>query len=228
MMPGSLHISAIETLGKDRMRTLLQAIVGLTALMLLPAASMAARPAVRADDMTLGNAKAKVVVVEYASLSCPHCARFHNTVFPAFRKKYIDTGKVQFVYREYITGPAEIAVPATMLARCAGKERYFQVISRVFATQDEMYRGGTVRGVHDILRREAATLGIDAAAYEACISDEAAFEALKARVARAEEVDKVTGTPTFDVNGVRVEPPLGKEIDLATLDAAIAAALKRK
>jgi protein-disulfide isomerase len=214
--------------GKDQMRTGLRLLIGLTALMLLPAASMAARPAVRADDMTLGNAKAKVVVVEYASLSCPHCARFHNSVFPAFRKKHIDTGKVLFVYREFVTSPAEMAVPATMLARCAGKDRYFQVISRVFATQDEMYKGGTVRGVHDILRREAATLGIDAAAYEACVSDEAAFEALKVRLSRAETEDKVEGTPTFDVNGVRVEAPPGKEMDLATLDAAIAAARKRK
>ena len=167
-------------------------------------------------------------MVEYASLSCPHCARFHATVFPAFRKKYIDSGKVLFVYREFITSPAEVAVPATMLARCAGKDRYFQVVDRVFAVQDEMYKDGTVGGVHRILKREAATLGIDAAGYQACISDDAAFEALKARIDRAETEDKVEGTPTFDVNGVRVTAPLGQEMDLATLDAAIAAAKKAK
>jgi len=210
------------------MRTAFRLLIGLTALVLLPAASMAARPTLRPDDMSLGNAKAKVVVVEYASLSCPHCARFHNSVFPAFRKKYIDSGKVLFVYREFITAPAEVAVPATMLARCAGKDRYFQVIDRVFATQKEMYDDGTVGGVHRILKREAATLGIDEAKYAACISDEAAFEALKVRLTRAETDDKIAGTPTFDVNGVRVEPPLGKEMDLATLDAAIAAAKKGK
>ena len=147
------------------MRAAFRLLMGLTALILLPAASMAARPAIRPDDMTLGNARAKVVVVEYASLSCPHCARFHATVFPAFRKKYIDSGKVLFVYREFITSPAEVAVPATMLARCAGKDRYFQVVDRVFAAQDEMYKDGTVGGVHRILKREAATLGIDAAGY---------------------------------------------------------------
>ena len=210
------------------MRAAFRLLMGLTALILLPAASMAARPAIRPDDMTLGNARAKVVVVEYASLSCPHCARFHATVFPAFRKKYIDSGKVLFVYREFITSPAEVAVPATMLARCAGKDRYFQVVDRVFAVQDEMYKDGTVGGVHRILKREAATLGIDAAGYQACISDDAAFEALKARIDRAETEDKVEGTPTFDVNGVRVTAPLGQEMDLATLDAAIAAAKKAK
>ena len=206
------------------MRAAFRLLIGLTALLLLPAASMAARPAIRPDDMTLGNARAKVVVVEYASLSCPHCARFHASVFPAFRKKYVDSGKVLFVYREYITSPAEVAVPATMLARCAGKDKYFQVVDRVFAAQDEMYKDGTVGGVHRILKREAAALGIDAARYQACISDEAAFEALKARIDRAGTEDKVEGTPTFDVNGVRVAVPLGKEMDLATLDAAIKAA----
>lgn len=206
------------------MRAALRLLTGLIALVLLPAASMAARPVLRPDDMTLGNPKAKIVVVEYASLSCPHCALFHKDVFPAFRKKYIDSGKVQFVWREFITSPAEVAVPATMLARCAGKDRFFQVIDRVFAVQPEIYEDGTVGGVHRILRREAAALGIDSAAYAACINDQAGFEALKARLDRAETEDKVDGTPTFDVNGKRVVAPLGREMDLATLDAAIKAA----
>jgi len=208
------------------MRGARRLLIGLIALLLLPAASMAARPTLRPDDMTLGNPKARVVVVEYASLSCPHCARFYTSVFPAFRKKYIDTGKVQFVYREFVTSPAEIAVPAAMLARCGGKDRYFRIIDRVFATQKEMYDDGTVAGVHRILRREAAGEGIDSAAYDACMQDEAGFAALKARLERASTEDKVEGTPTFDVNGKRVEPPLGKEMDLATLDAAIAEAMK--
>ena len=210
------------------MRAAFRLLIGLTALVLLPAASMAARPALRPDDMSLGNAKARIMVVEYASLSCPHCARFHNTVFPAFRKKYIDSGRVLFVYREFVTSPAEVAVPATMLARCAGKDKYFQVVDRVFATQDEMYKDGTVGGVHRILKREAAALGLDEARYNACMGDEAAFEALKTRLDRAETEDKIEGTPTFEVNGKRIEPPLGKEMDLATLDAAIAAAKKGK
>lgn len=208
------------------MRTPLRLLIGLMALVLLPSASMAARPAIRPDDMTLGSPKARIVVVEYASLSCPHCARFHTGVFPAFRKKYIDTGKVLFVYREFITAPAEIAAPAALLARCAGKERYFQIIDRVFAAQGEMYQDGTVAGVHRILRREAAALGVTDAQYDACMRDEAGFAALKARLDRAETEDKVEGTPTFDVNGKRVDPPLGREMDLATLDAAIAAAGK--
>lgn len=207
------------------MRAMLRLVlIGLAALVLTPAASMAARPTPRPDDMTLGKPTARIVVVEYASLSCPHCARFHKEVFPAFRKAYIDTGKVQFVFREFVTSPAEIAVPAAMLARCAGKDRFFQMVDRVFASQDEMYADGTVGGVHRILRREAAVLGIDSAAYDACVQDPAGFEALKARLERGVAEDKVEGTPTFDVNGRRVAAPLGKEMDLATLEAAIRAA----
>lgn len=210
------------------MRALFRLLIGMTALILLPASSMAARPALWADDMTLGNGKARVVVVEYASLSCPHCARFHRDVFPALKKSWIDTGKVQFVYREFITSPAEIAVPATLLARCAGKDRYFQVVDRVFSTQQEMYDDGTVGGVHRILKREAAAIGIDEAAYKACVTDETAFEALKARVDRAEAEDKVDGTPTLIVNGKTIPAPAGKEMDFATLDAAIKAAVKAR
>lgn len=216
-MPGG-----IDT--EHAMRAASRLLLGLAAILLIPASAISARPEIRADDMTLGNAKARVVVVEYASLSCPHCARFHNTVFPAFRKKYVDSGKVQFVYREFITGPAEVAIPATILARCAGKANYFKVIERVFAVQDEIYKGGSIAGMHVILKREVAPLGIDAAKYDACLADQAAFDALQARVTRAVDVDKIDSTPTFLVNGKLVSAPVGKEMDLATLDKAIAAA----
>ncbi len=205
------------------MRAAFRLLLGLAAVVLLPAVSMSAPTPVRPDDMTLGNARAKVVVVEYASLSCPHCALFHNDVFPAFRKKYIDSGKVLFVYREYITGPAEVAIPATLLARCAGKANYFKVVERVFAVQQEIYKGGTIANMHVILKREVAPLGIDEAKYDACLADQAGFDALKGRIDKA-IADGVEGTPTFVINGQTVATPLGKEMDLATLDKAIAAA----
>lgn len=205
------------------MRAASRLLLGLAALVLLPAASMSAPTPVRPDDMTMGNAKAKVVVVEYASLSCPHCARFHNDVFPAFRKKYVDSGKVLFVYREFITGPAEVAIPATILARCSGKANYFKVVERVFAVQEEIYKGGSIAGMHVILKREVAPLGIDEAKYDACLADQAAFDALKARIDRS-IADGVEGTPTFVINGKTVEAAPGKEMDLATLDKAITAA----
>lgn len=206
------------------MRVVSRLLIGLTALLLLPSVSMSARPPLWPDDMTLGNPQAKVMVVEYASLACPHCARFHNEVFPAFKAKYIDTGKVQFVYREYITPPAQVAVAGAVVARCAGKAGYFTVIDGVFAAQREIYSDGTVAGMRRILIREAARAGLTQPQVEACLADTAAFEAMDVRVGRARTEEGVLGTPTFTVNGVKVRTPPTGEMDLATLDAAIVAA----
>src|SRR6201987_6183796 len=74
--------------------------------------------AATADDMSMGNPQAKVTVIEYASASCPHCADFNNEVFPAFKAKYIDTGKIHYVFREFITPPAELAMAVFLTARC--------------------------------------------------------------------------------------------------------------
>ncbi len=206
------------------MRVVSGLLMALSAVLLLPTVSMSARPALWPDDMTLGNPQAKVVVVEYASLACPHCARFHNDVYPAFKAKYIDTGKVQFVYREYITAPAQVAVAGAIVARCAGKAGYFTVIDGVFAAQQEIYSDGTVAGMRRILIREAAKAGLGQPQVEACLADKAAFAAMDERVNRATNEEGVAGTPTFKVNGVKVRTPPTGEMDLATLDAAIAAA----
>lgn len=206
------------------MRAASRLLLGLMALLLLPTVSMSARPTLWPDDMTLGNPKAKVVVVEYASLACPHCARFHNDVFPAFRKKYIDTGKVQFVYREFITAPPQVAVASAIVARCAGKEGYFKVVEGVFASQAEIYRVGTIAGMRAVLIREGGKAGLTQEKVEACLADQSLYDAMDVRVNRGAEQDKVQGTPTFFVNGVEVAWPVGAEMDLATLDKAIKAA----
>jgi protein-disulfide isomerase len=206
------------------MRVASRLLIGLTALLLLPSASMSARPPLWPDDMTLGNPQAKVVVVEYASLACPSCARFHNDVFPAFKAKYVDTGKVQFVYREFITAPAQVAVAGAIVARCAGKPGYFKVIEGVFASQQEIYSDGTVAGMRRILFREGGKAGLTQPQVEACLADADAFAAMDARVERAKAEEGVEGTPTFKVNGVRVRTPPTGSIDLPALDAAIAAA----
>lgn len=206
------------------MRVVSRLLIGLTALLLLPTVSMSARPPLWPDDMTLGDPQAKVVVVEYASLACPHCARFHNDVFPAFKARHIDTGKVQFVYREYITAPAQVAVAGAVVARCAGKAGYFTVIAGVFAAQQEIYSEGTVAGLRRILVREGGKAGLTQPRVEACLADTTAFAAMDLRVDRAANEEGVTGTPTFKVNGVKVRAPPSGEMDLPTLDAAIAAA----
>ena len=172
----------------------------------------------RSDDMTLGNPDAKIHVIEYASASCPHCARFAIDVFPTFRAKYIDRGRVNYTLKEYLTEPRAIAAAGFLLARCSGEDRYFPVLDAFFKGQDEMVRTGDVRTV---LSRIAKTPGgLTDAQLDACMRDTAAEKALAARADRHLHVDKVTSTPTFVINGRRVEG----EMTMPELDAAIAQA----
>jgi protein-disulfide isomerase len=177
----------------------------------------AAAPAAPADDMSLGNPKAKVTVIEYASASCPHCAHFNNEIFPAFRAKYIDTGKVHFVFREFLTAPAEVAAASFLLARCAGKDKYFSVLDAIFRGQQQMYATGDVSGA---LLRAAKDAGMDASQAQACVDNPTANQALEARVQRYAKDDGISMTPTFVVNGKKLEGAP----TLADLDTAIAAA----
>src|SRR5579871_3142309 len=101
--------------------------LGVAASLAWPALADAPVVTAQPDDMTLGSPKAKVTVIEYASASCPHCARFNNEVFPAFKAKYVDTGRVFYVFREFLTEPASLAAAAFLTARCAGKGKYFGV-----------------------------------------------------------------------------------------------------
>jgi protein-disulfide isomerase len=172
----------------------------------------------QADDMSLGNPAARVRVIEYASASCPHCAQWDAEVFPAFKAKYVDTGKVRYTLKEYLTDPEAIAAAGFMLARCAGKDRYFPVLDAVFKGQQEMVESKDVRGVLARIAKDPG--GLTQAQLDACMRDTAAEKALEARVDRHEHVDKIESTPTFIINGKRTEG----EMTLPELDAAIAQA----
>ena len=171
-------------------------------------------------DMAIGDPKAPVHVVEYLSLTCPHCAHFHADVFPAFKAKYIDTGKVHFTLRELLTAPANVAAAGFLLARCNGGTRYFQVVDDVFKSQSRWQQGN----IKPIFVEIAKANGMTEAQFEACIADEKAQTALEGRLTYATQTDKVTGTPTFFVNGVMM--PNQEVPTLADLDAAVAKALK--
>ena len=168
--------------------------------------------------MSLGNPAAKVTMIEYASVACPHCARFNNEVFPAFKAKYIDTGKVHYVAREALTGDPAIAAAGFLIARCAGKDKYFQVVDAIYHAQQEMFTGGDP---HAVLLNIARSAGITDAQFEACIKDEGALNALNARGSGYVKDDKINGTPTFVINGKVYDKG---EMTLAELDAAVAEA----
>jgi protein-disulfide isomerase len=171
------------------------------------------------DDMSLGNAKAKVTVVEYASVGCPHCAAWATEVYPDFKKTYIDTGKVRFVYREMLTGNPTLAGAGFLTARCAGPAKYFQVVDGVYRAQAEIAQAGDA---YTPLVRIAKEAGLTEEQFNACLQDKAQIDALQAREKRAEE-DGVNGTPTFLINGKKIDG----ELTLAAMAAAIAKAGKR-
>ena len=191
------------------------------ALVGAPAAIAAPDWRVTPDDMVLGNPKAKVTVIEYASASCPHCARFDVEVFPAFKAKYIDSGQVRYVMREFLTPPEEVAAAGFLVARCGGKAKYFAILDQVFRHQTEIYQTNDLQGV---MERAGQTAGLTPAQVDACIYDGSALAALNIRVDTYIKRDEIAGTPTFIING----KPLGAagEPSLASLDAAIAAARK--
>ena len=174
---------------------------------------------VTADDMSLGKADAPVTVIEYASLACSHCAKWEKEVFPAFKTKYIDTGKVHYVYREFITSPPELAASGALLARCAGKDKYFTVVEAVFHAQEEIFTTGDIRGP---LLRIAQTAGMTEADFDKCVGDEKALAAFNARVEKYAKDAKIEGTPTFFFNGDKYDKG---EMTLAEVDAAYAKAL---
>ena len=188
------------------------ATAGLLAACHKPAPAPATEP-----EMALGNPAAKVTVIEYASASCPHCARFNNDVFPAFKAKYIDTGKIHYVFREFLTPPVEVAAAGFLTARCAGKDKYFSVLDAIYRGQTAMFQSGDFRGA---LLRIAESAGMTEAQFNACISDDASLKALNDRVTTYEKRDNITGTPTFIVNGTTLDG----EQTLQSLDAAIATA----
>jgi protein-disulfide isomerase len=172
-------------------------------------------------DMALGSPKAKVQVVEYASLSCTHCAHWNNEVFPVFKTRFIDTGKVRYVFREFLTEPAQFAAAGYLLARRVGPAKYFQVIDTVFHQQAAIFESQDLWGG---LLKIGQGFGLTEAQFTAALQDKAGLDAVNARVEKATERDKIQFTPTFFVNGQRYEGGLPIE----TLAGAIAKAAQTK
>jgi protein-disulfide isomerase len=178
--------------------------------------------------LTLGDPNAQVKVDEWAAVTCPNCAEFNEKVFPAFKAKYVDTGKVFYTFHEFLTPPAQVAAAGFLVARCAGKDKYFNVTDAIFHSQPELYQDPRA-----VLFRIGKSVGLTEDQVTKCIQDEAALKALNDRVQAAIDKDGVQGTPTFAVNGKKLDGQTlagtvynGGEITLAQLDAALAPLLK--
>lgn len=160
------------------------------------------------DDMVLGDANAPVTLIEYASSTCPHCRHFHETVWDQLKETYIDTGKVRFVFREYPTAPAPVAVAGFQLARCNGAsaEQYFVRLGELFRQQSAILESGTTDGIRQKFVEIGAAAGLSEQQVMDCINDEHGAERIRRIVEGANQFN-VTGTPTLVLNGRKLEDP---------------------
>ena len=183
------------------------------ALFLSPAAALA-QATVNVDelhapgqlgDKVLGPADAPVTVVEYASMSCPHCARFDTQVFNEFKLKYIDSGKVRFIFREFpLNAPA---YAAHMVSRCAPADRYFDIVHAYFRSQEQWLSAPNMKAA---LLEVAKPFGFTEQSFDACISNQALFAGLDAVKNRGVGFG-VQATPTFFINGRKLQGALTLE-----------------
>ena len=154
------------------------------------------------SDVVLGEADAPNTIIEYASLTCSHCANFHVNVFPKLKAKYIDSGKTRFVLRDFpLDAPA---VAATMLVRCADKDRFYELVEQLFVYQAEW--------AHEDAKTVAALLfnlfqgeGFTKEKFNKCLTDKELLNNIMASKAKAHDNYDVDATPTFFVNGKRVD-----------------------
>lgn len=156
-------------------------------------------------DITLGEADAPITIVEYASWTCPACLQFHTDVIPVLKSEYIETGKAKLVFREFPTPPANLAVAGFALARCAGQDRYYDVIEDLFAAQTNVLNlarsGGDIEGA---MRTLASSYNLDGDAFDECLANKDVTYAIGEAVMKGDS-QGVNSTPTVFVNGQRMQ-----------------------
>lgn len=151
--------------------------------------------AVQPTDHVMGDANAPILMIEYASFTCPHCAAFHTQILPEIKKKWIDTGKVKLVYRDFPLDQA--AAKAAQLAECTNKDRYFPVIDMIFRTQPQWITGSDPVAE---LAKGLRIAGMGDNEVKACLANTAIADAVIADY-RGGEALGVNSTPTIFVNG---------------------------
>jgi protein-disulfide isomerase len=166
------------------------------------------------DDMVLGKADAPAVLIEYASLTCPSCARFHNDVLPKLKTQYIDTGLLKFVYRDF---PLDrVALQAAQIARCVPTERYFGFLELLFRQQEQWAAGREAGPMIERVKQFASLAGLPRDRATACADDQAMQLKIVATAQAGEKDYKVTGTPALVINGKRhTGAPSFEDVDKA-------------
>ncbi|MFQ0814338.1 disulfide bond formation protein DsbA [Brucella anthropi] len=164
-------------------------------------------------DMTYGKADAPVTIVEYASLTCPHCADFTINTFPKIKEKYIDTGKARLIFREFPFDPR--ATAAFMLARCAPEDRYFPMVDVFFKQQQQW---ATAEDGEAALLQIAKLAGFTQESFKACLTNQQLLDDVRATMERGSKDFGVNATPTFFINGQKYAGALSVDEMSAIID----------
>ena len=148
-------------------------------------------------DLWVGKPDAPVTIIEYASMTCSHCATFHAATWPTLKSKYIDTGKVRFALREFPLDP--LALAAFMLARCAGDDRREAAVELLFARQREWLVDKPVAALMGVVKEA----GFTQESFESCLKNQQLYDAVSQTRDRASQKFGINSTPTFFINGKR-------------------------
>jgi len=174
-------------------------------------------------SVIIGNPDAEVEFIEYASLTCGHCADFHNTVMPRIKQDYIATGKVRFVFQEFPTEPVQIALAGFSLARCSGESGYLGVLDDFFGNQADIFTSGRAGTIAQTLIDLGERHGIKESQFEACVTDQSYRRAVSASVDYG-RTQGVNSTPSLFLNGEKLETAASRTPDglAAIIDDALA------
>ncbi len=185
----------------------------------------AAAPAAKGDsiaatDMVLGDPNAKVTLIEYASVTCPHCAAFNETVMPDIKEKFVSTGKVKLVFREFPTAPANYSLIGSVLARCAAEkagsaDAYFLVVDALFRAQHDWIKDNPKAELVKIVGQA----GMDEAALDACLKRQELVEVINKNAKEGMEKYGISGTPQFILNGEKMAYKSKEDFEQQVADA---------
>ena len=186
--------------------------------------AMSADPVVLGPlDRVLGNDDAPLTIIEYASMTCPHCAHFHTDVMPSIKTNWIDTGKARLVYRDFPTGPINVSLAVSMITQCAPKAQYFPVVGLLFKSQD---RWAGANPPIDEIKRLVALAGLSSNDVDACLQRKDLSRALEDRAMQGSAQYNIQSTPTLIIGSERMEGAQSYAEVNRLLEAAYAKAVK--
>ncbi|TAN75046.1 MAG: DsbA family protein, partial [Magnetospirillum sp.] len=177
-----------------------------------------AHPSVAADDgykidQVLGRADAPLTIIEYASTTCPHCATFHKTTLPKLKAEWVETGRAKLIFRDFPTGPQSLSVGASMIAHCAGPERYYGLLGLIMEHQEKWMNAQDKLAE---LKKLAKLAGLGEDKVDACLKRQDLADAINARAKDAYDRMGVDSTPSFIIDGkVLVGAQSFEELDKA-------------